>query len=182
MEVLGFLRRQKIRDPRRELSQILAHSSVRLIDSEGGKIGVMHPKKALDIAEQKGLDLVEVAPKADPPVCRIVDYGKYKYKQQKREKAKKHKNPKTKEVKFRPAIGEHDYEFKKQHIEGFLNSGHAVKLTIRFRGRERTHPELGGQLLRRMSQDLSDIGEVMSPPKMMGYSMSMVMTPASTGS
>jgi translation initiation factor IF-3 len=143
----------------------------------------MHPKKALDIAEQEGLDLVEVAPNADPPVCRIVDYGKYKYKQQKREKAKKHsQEQKTKEIRFRPAIGEHDYEFKKQHVEDFLSSGHAVKLTIRFRGRERTHPELGGQLLRRMSQDLSDVGEVMSPPKMMGYSMSMVMTPASNGS
>ena len=167
---------------RNNLSQILSHSSVRLIDSEGGQMGIMHPTKALDIAKQRGLDLVEVAPKANPPVCKIVDYGKYRYKQQKREKARKHsREQKTKEIRFRPAIGEHDYEFKKQHVADFLNSGHMVKLTIRFKGRERSHLELGGQLLKRMSNDLNDIGEVMSPPKMMGYSMSMVMSPTSAG-
>jgi translation initiation factor IF-3 len=180
MEVLAFLSKQKRQDPRRKLSQILAYPSVRLIDSGGEQLGIMHPTKALDIAEQEGLDLVEVAPNADPPVCRIVDYGKYRYRQQKRDKARKHsQDQKTKEIRFRPAIGEHDYEFKKQHIAEFLRSGHTVKLTIRFKGRERTHSERGGQLLKRMSVDLSDIGKVMSPPKMMGYSMSMVMTPSS---
>jgi translation initiation factor IF-3 len=143
----------------------------------------MHPKEALSIAKQKGLDLVEVAPNADPPVCRIVDYGKYRYKQQKRKKARKRsQDPKTKEIKLRPAIAEHDYEFKRQHVEEFLDSGHTVKLSIQFRGRERTHPELGRQLLKRMSNDLFDVGEVISPPKMIGYGMSMVMTPTSSGS
>lgn len=140
----------------------------------------MNPRKALSTAKQKGLDLVEVAPNADPPVCRIVDYGKYKYKQSKREKARKHsQNSKTKEIKLRPAIAEHDYEFKKHHAEEFLRSGDNVILTIRFRGRERTHPELGRELLKRMSKELSDLGEVMSPPKMNGYNMSMVMIPVS---
>ena len=167
----------------RKISRILTHPSIRLIDSKGEQIGIMHPTKALDIAKQEGLDLVEVAPNADPPVCRILDYGKYKYKQQKRDKARKHsQEQKTKEIRFRPAIGEHDYDFKKQHAEEFLRSGHTVKLTIRFKGRERTHPELGNQLLKRMSDELSDIGEVMFPPKMMGYSMSMALTPSSPGS
>jgi translation initiation factor IF-3 len=165
------------------LSKILTHPSVRLIDVEGGQIGVMHPKKALSIAEQKGLDLVEVAPNTNPPVCRIVDYGKYRYEQQKRKRARKRgQDLRIKEIRFRPAIGEHDYGFKKQHVEQFLRSGHTVKLTIRFRGRERTHPELGRQLLKRMSDDLADTSDVISPPKMMGYSMSMVMAPTSSGS
>lgn len=180
MEVLGFLQRQKRQRKRRSLSQILSHPLVRLIDSEGGQLGIMHPTRAHDIAKQRGLDLVEVAPNADPPVCRIVDYGKYRYKQQKREKARKRSHDsKTKEIRFRPAIGDHDYEFKKQHVEEFLRSGHTVKLTVRFRGRERAHPELGGQLLERMSDDLADIGERMSPPKLMGRSISMVMIPIS---
>jgi len=173
------LRRQK---PRRSLSQILAHPSVRLIDFDGEQVGVMHPTKALDLAKQEGLDLVEVAPNAEPPVCRIVDYGKYRYRQQKREKARKHsQDQKTKEIRFRPAIAEHDYEFKKHHAEEFLRSGHTIKLSVRFRGRERTHPELGRQLLKRISSELGDIGEVISPPKMMGYSMYMAMAPTSSG-
>ena len=180
MEVLGFLQRQK---PRRSLSLILAHQSVRLINVEGGQIGVMHPRKALSIADQKGLNLVEVAPNADPPVCRIVDYGKYKYKQQKREKARKRgQSLKTKEIRLRPAIAEHDYEFKKNHAEGFLRSGATVTLTVRFKGRERTHPVLGRDLLKRMSDDLADIGEMVSPLKMRGYSMSIVMAPISSRS
>jgi translation initiation factor IF-3 len=146
-------------------------------------MGIMDPREALSIAKQKELDLVEVAPRAKPPVCRIVDYGKYKYKQSKREKAKKRShNLKTKEIRIRPAIAEHDYEFKKQHAEEFLRSGDNVMLTIRFRGRERAHPELGRELLKRMSKELSDIGEIMSPPKMNGYNMSMVMTPVSAKS
>jgi len=178
MEVLGLLQRRK---HRRDLSQILTHPSVRLIDVEGGQIGVMHPTKALSIAEQRGLDLVEVAPNADPPVCRIVDYGKYRYRQQKREKAgKRGQDMKTKEIKLRPAIAEHDYEFKKNHAERFLRSGATVTLTVRFKGRERTHPGLGRDLLKRMSDDMADTGEMVSPLKMRGYSMSIVMAPISS--
>jgi len=174
------LRRQGRRS---RVSHILSHREVRLIDVDGGQIGIMDPRGALSIAERKRLDLVEVAPGADPPVCRIVDYGKYKYRQSKREKAKKHsQNSKTKEIRLRPAIAEHDYEFKKQHAEEFLRSGDKVMLTIRFRGRERTHPELGRDLLKRMSKELSDIAEVMSPPRIRGYNMSMVIAPISARS
>lgn len=163
--------------------RILARQKVRLIDVDGDQIGVVHPKEALSIAQQKGLDLVEVAPDAHPPVCRIVDYSKYRYEQSKQEKARRqsHKS-KTKEIKLRPAIAEHDYEFKKQHAEEFLRSGDKVMLTIVFKGRERTHPELGRQLLKRMSDELSDIGEVVSPLKMRGYSMYIVMAPISSRS
>jgi translation initiation factor IF-3 len=142
----------------------------------------MNPKEALSIANQKGLDLIEVAPNANPPVCKIVDYGKYKYKQSKREKARRQQQSaeKQKEIKLRPATAEHDYQFKKRHAEDFLRSGAKTTLTVMFRGRERTHPELGRELLDRMADELSEFGEIISPPKMRGYNMSMVMGPRSS--
>lgn len=165
------------------VSRILTRKEIRLIDVDGDQIGIMNPKKAFSIAQEKGLDLVEVAPNADPPVCRIVDYGKYRYKQSKREKAKRQsQKSKTKEIKLRPATAEHDYQFKKQQAEEFLLSDAKVILTIRFKGRQVTHPELGREMLKRMAKELSEIGEVVSPPKMRGYNMSMVLAPNSAES
>lgn len=171
-----------MRLPRRRerLSSILRRQEVRLIDVDGGQIGVMNPEKALSIAEGKGLDLVEVAPKADPPVCRIVDYGKHKYRLSKREKAKKQgQKAKAKVITLSPTIAEHDYQLKKRQAEQFLLSGAKVTIAIFFKGRQRVHPELGRKLLRQMSKELSEAGEVLSPPKMIGYKMSMIMVPRS---
>jgi translation initiation factor IF-3 len=166
---------------RGERNRILNLPEVRLIDTDGGQIGVVTPREALRIAQNKDLDLVEVAPDAKPPVVRIMDYGKYKYKQSKQEKAKRQgsKSEKTKEIKLRPSIGEHDYEFKKNHAKEFLSSGSKTVFTIPFRGREISHPELGENILRRMADDLSEVGEVDSPPQLKGRFMSMVMVPKS---
>jgi translation initiation factor IF-3 len=151
------------------------------VDVDGDQIGIVDPGKALSIARGKGLDLVEVAPNADPPVYRMVDYGKYKYRQSKREKARRQaQKSKTKEIKLRPATAEHDYQFKKRNAEDFLLSGAKVILTVMFKGRQRTHPELGTELLKRMADELSETGEVLSPPKMRGYNMSMILVPRST--
>ena len=166
------------------VSRILARREVRLIDVNGDQIGVMNPREALSIAQQRGLNLVEVAPNAYPPVCRIVDYGKYKYKQSKREKAKRQnqKSAKAKQIKLRPATAEHDYQFKKRNAEEFLLSGAKVIFTMVFKGRQRAHPEIGREMLKRMAGDLSKVGEVSSPPKMKGYSMSIVLAPRSAES
>ncbi|MBD3181377.1 translation initiation factor IF-3 [Candidatus Poribacteria bacterium] len=165
------------------MSSILAKDKVRLIGSDSKQVGVMPPRDALNRAKREGLDLVMVAPKANPPVCKIVDYGKYKYEQNKREKAKKQSQKTvTKEIKLSPATAEHDYQFKKDHAEDFLKSGAKVIFTIIFRGRQRAHPELGRDLLKRMANELKEIGEVLSPPKMSGYNMSMVMIPKTSES
>ena len=174
------MRRQRDRG---RVSRILARREVRLIDVNGDQIGVMNPREALSIAQQRGLNLVEVAPNANPPVCRIVDHGKYKYKQSKREKTKRRSQKSiTKQIKLRPATAEHDYQFKKRNAEEFLLSGAKVIFTMVFKGRQRAHPELGREMLRRMAKDLSGVGEVSSSPKMKGYSMSMVLAPRSTES
>jgi translation initiation factor IF-3 len=151
-----------------------------LIDVDGDQIGIMQPNEALSIANEKGFDLIEVAPNAKPPVCRIMDYGKYKYKQSIRAKARRQsQKTQTKEIKLRPATAEHDYQFKKQHAKKFLISGAKVILTVMFRGRQRSHPELGRNMLKRMAKELSDVGEVLSQPRMKGYNMSMILVPRS---
>ena len=178
MEVLELLRGQR---HGRRLSQILTHPAVRLIDVDGDQIGIIHPEKALTIAKEKGLDLIEVAPNAEPPVCRIMDYGKYKYEQSIRAKARRQsQKTKTKEIKLRPATAEHDYQFKKQHAEEFLLSGAKVILTVMFRGRQMAHPELGAKMLKRMARELTDVGEVLSQPKLRGYNMSVILVPRSS--
>lgn len=128
------------------------------------------------MALESGLDLVEVAPTAQPPVCRLMDYGKYVYRLAKERKQKTHQ-PQLKEVKFRPKIDDHDYAFKLNHIKRFLGEGHMVKATIMFRGREVVHPELGRAILERVQQDLGDGFRVESAPSMMGRLMHMVLTP-----
>ena len=140
----------------------------------------MDPRDAIRMAEEVGLDLVEISPGATPPVCKIMDLGKYKYEQQKRanEARKKQKIIEIKEVKFRPNIDTHDYEVKMRSVAKFLEEGDKVKVTLRFRGREMAHLELGRELLERISEDAKDYGKVESMPKMEGRQMIMVIGPS----
>ncbi len=151
---------------------------VRVIDDAGQQLGVMAPQQALGIARQKGLDLVEVAPMAQPPVCKIMDFGKYQYQEQKRAReARKHQKViEVKEIKFRPKVDEHDYQFKKNHIERFLADGDKVKATIFFRGREIAHPEIGRRILERLIQELSDVAVAESFPRMEGNTMHTILS------
>ncbi len=143
----------------------------------------MKPGEALQLAEERGLDLVEVAPGAKPPVCRIIDHGKYRYEQRKRaQEAKKHqKTVQVKEVKFRPKIDEHDFEFKKNHCIRFLKEENKVKATVMFRGREVTHAEIGEQILRRLFEELNDLASVERAPKLDGRTMTMILCPKKPG-
>jgi len=153
---------------------------VLVIDESGAKVGVMSPYEGTKLAQEKNLDLVEVAPNARPPVCRIMDYGKYMYEQSKRDKsARKHQKViKLKEVKFKPDTAEHDYQFKFRHAEKFLKSGDKVKATVVFKGREVVHSHLGKQMLERLAKDLSEIGTVEQMPKMAtNRAMTMIVAP-----
>jgi translation initiation factor IF-3 len=152
---------------------------VRLIDEDGAQVGVKEIKEALAYAHSKDLDLVEVASQADPPVARIMDYGKYRYEQEQKAKlARKHQSQiHVKEIKLRPKIGQHDYETKKGHVVRFLNQRAKVKVTIMFRGRETTHPERGRDLLMRLAEEVAEIGQVESPPLLDGRNMVMVLGP-----
>jgi translation initiation factor IF-3 len=155
---------------------------VRVIGQEGGQLGIMAVQEAIQLAEEQGLDLVEVAPDARPPVCRIMDFGKYKYQQSKRlqQAKKKQKVISVKEIKLRPKTEEHDYQFKTQHVRRFLQDGHKTKVTIVFRGRELAHTELGRQMLDRVATDLQDIGAVEQTPRQEGRNMTMVLSPRSS--
>lgn len=154
-------------------------SPVRLIDDDGSQVGIVSLDEARQRAEAKDLDLVEVAPDARPPVCKLMDYGKYKYEEARRQREAKKKQHviHVKEVKFRPGIEEHDYEFKARHARRFLEEGNKVKLTMMFRGRQITHPELGREVLQRLVDELQDIGKVESQPSFEGRVMSMMMGP-----
>ena len=152
---------------------------VRVIDDEGKQIGILQPFEALRMAREKNLDLVEVSPTAQPPVCRIMDFGKYLYEQEKKERAaKKHQKIITvKEVKFRINVDEHDYEFKKNHVLRFLEDGDKVKATIFFRGREMTHTNLGREILDRLIKDVGDKGVVEFRPRMEGNTLHAILAP-----
>ena len=152
---------------------------VRLVDEDGEQIGITDTKEALDFAFKKGLDLVEVAAGADPPVARVMDHSKYRYEQDLRAKqARKHQQQiQVKEIKLRPKIGIHDYETKKGHVERFLNQRAKVKVTIMFRGRETLHPERGRDLLMRLSEDVKEIGAIEQQPLLDGRNMVMVLAP-----
>ncbi len=152
---------------------------VRVIDSEGEQIGVMKTREALDLAYSKGLDLVEISPTARPPVCKILDFGRYKYELQKKEKEKRKKSQAVvmKEMQYRPKIEEHDYQFKTRHVIDFLKNGHKVKLMVRFRGREMAHQEFGRKILDQLVEELNELATVEVPPKMEGNTMSMVVNP-----
>jgi len=152
---------------------------VRLIGPDGEQVGIVGVPEALNYADRLNLDLVEVAPMASPPVCKVMDYGKYRYEQE--QKAKEARKRQTtisiKEIKLRPKIDDHDFDTKKGHVERFLKKGDKVKLTIMFRGRELVHPHLGERLLRRMADDLAEIGEVESEPSLDGRNMIMMLAP-----
>ena len=152
---------------------------VRVTTAEGEQLGIMQVRDALQMAIEQNLDLVEVAPTARPPVCRIMDYGKFKYEQQKRDKEakKKQKIVTIKEVKLRPNIEDHDFDVKKKNALRFLEDGDKVKVTIMFRGRELSHPELGRVLLVRMAKELADIANVERDPKLEGKNMIMIINP-----
>jgi len=152
---------------------------VRLVSDDGEQLGIVPVREALGIALEKGLDLVEVAPSAQPPVCRLMDYGKFKFEQNKREKEarKKQKIISVKEVKMRPNIEEHDFQVKAKNARKFLSGGDKVKLTIMFRGREITHPELGEKLSLKFVGELTDISSVEKPPKVEGRNMVTVLIP-----
>jgi translation initiation factor IF-3 len=151
---------------------------VRVIDDEGQQLGIMAPPQALAIARQKGLDLVEISATANPPVCRIMDYGRYQYLEQKRARqARKHQKViEVKEIKFRPKVDEHDYQFKKKHIERFLEDGDKVKATIFFRGREMAHPEIGRRILQRLVEDLAEVATPETMPRMEGNQMHTILS------
>lgn len=152
---------------------------MRLISDKGEQLGIKHIREAMSYAEQRDLDLVEVAPNADPPVVRIMDYGKYKYQKEQDRKAarKKQVNINVREIKLRPKIGDHDFETKRNHVERFLKGGDKVKVTIMFRGREVQHPDLGERLLRRLAGDLEELGRIESQPNLDGRNMVMVLAP-----
>jgi translation initiation factor IF-3 len=155
---------------------------VRVIGQEGDQFGILLTADALQMAEEQGLDLVEVAPNEKPPVCRIMDFGKYKYQQSKRlqQAKKKQKVILVKEIKLRPKTEEHDYNFKSQHVRRFLQDGHKAKVTIVFRGREMAHTELGRRILDRMAGELEDVSTIEQTPKQEGRSLAMVLSPRSS--
>jgi translation initiation factor IF-3 len=152
---------------------------VRLVAPDGGQIGIKPLPEALQIARELDLDLVEVAAQANPPVCRIMDYGKYKYEaaQKAKESRRKSTNVSIKEMKYRPKIGQGDFDTKTRKVEKFLGEGHKVKVTIMFRGREVFHPELGQRILENVAEHVSDVGKVEAYPKLDGRNMTMVLAP-----
>lgn len=152
---------------------------VRVIGDDGEQLGVMDTREAIRLAREKGLDLVEVAATADPPVCRIIDFGKFQYEAKKKanEAKKKQVIITVKEVKFRPGTDDHDYEYRMQHARQWLSGGDKVKATIWFRGREMTHRELGARILERLERDLLDVGEVEARPRMEGNQMFSIFSP-----
>jgi translation initiation factor IF-3 len=153
---------------------------VRVIDADGKQLGVIPTSQALAAAQQQGLDLVEVAPNATPPVCKLTEFGKYKYEQTKREReARKHHHAdKLKEIKLRLNIDTHDYETKLNHMRDFLGEGMKVKVSVFFRGRENAHPEYGHELMKKVVADLQGVGHCEQPPRLMGKSIHMMMGPA----
>lgn len=161
------------------INEEIRSPEVRLIDAEGQQLGIVSAREARRISEEAGLDLVEISPDAKPPVCRIMNFGKFTYQQSKRKAAakKKQKQVHIKEVKLRPATEEADYQVKLRNIIRFLADGDKAKITLRFRGREMTHPELGMQLMERVIADLAEIGIVEQRPKMEGRQMVMVIGP-----
>jgi translation initiation factor IF-3 len=168
--------------PIKDLPQInerIRYPKIRVIDGEGEQLGILTPKEALKMAEEKELDLVLVSDKADPPVCRIMDYGKFKFEQEKkaREARKKQHTSDVKEVKMRYKIEEHDYKVRINHAERFLKEGDKVKATVMFRGREIQHVDLAEVLLNRMASDLESVAEIQQYPKREGRNITMLMAP-----
>jgi len=163
------------------INEMIRVREVRLIDNNGNQRGIIPTSEALKLAKEAGLDLVEVAPKANPPVCKLLDYGKYKFEQEKRDKEskKKQKQIKLKEIRMQPKIDNHDLDFKSKHIKKFLDEGNKVKVTVRFRGRELAHLDRGEMVLNRVLELIGDSYSVEKPPHMEGRFMSMILSPKS---
>jgi translation initiation factor IF-3 len=170
---------EEISDKRARVNDQIRISPVRLIQDDGEQIGIVSMDEARERATVRGMDLVEVAAEARPPVVKMMDYGKYRYEEARatREARKKQHIIRVKEVKFRPGIEDHDYKFKVGHARRFLGEGNKVKLTMMFRGRQVTHPEIGLEVLSRVTKDLAEIGQIESHPNMEGRIMSMVVAP-----
>jgi len=167
------------RDTGPRVNDRIRDEELRLIGADGENVGVVSSRRAMEMAEEAGLDLVEISPNASPPVCKIMDYGKYKYEQQKRESEarKKQKIIEVKEVKFRPNTDTNDYDVKMRNVVKFLDNGDKVKITLRFRGREMAHQDLGRNLLERVAKDIDGVGKVENMPKMEGRQMIMIIGP-----
>ncbi|MCY4335119.1 MAG: translation initiation factor IF-3 [Litoreibacter sp.] len=167
------------RDTGPRVNDRIRADEIRLIGAEGENVGVVSPSRAMQMADDAGLDLVEISPNATPPVCKIMDFGKFKYEQQKKEAEarKKQKTIEVKEVKFRPNTDTHDYEVKMRNVYKFLENGDKVKVTLRFRGREMAHLNLGRELLERVAEDVDGKGKVENMPKMEGRQMIMMIGP-----
>ncbi|EQB18073.1 MAG: translation initiation factor [Novosphingobium lindaniclasticum] len=160
-------------------NNMIQSDKVRVIDQDGENIGVMYTRQAIEQAAEVGLDLVEVSPNADPPVCKFLDVGKFRYEAQKKANAarKTQKTQEIKEIKMRPNIDDHDYDTKMRNVQRFITDGDKVKVTLRFRGRELSHQQLGMNLLRRVQEDVADIAKVEAYPRMEGRQMLMVLSP-----
>src|SRR6266508_3366194 len=165
--------------PQTRINDAIRAAKVRLVDENGGQVGIKPSAEALEYAYSKGLDLVEIATQADPPVAKVMDYGNYRYEQEKKAKqARKHQSQiHAKKIKLRPKIQPHDYNTKKGHVVRFLNQRAKVKVTIMFRGRETSHPERGRDLLMRLAEDVKELGQIESPPLLDGRNMVMVLGP-----
>ena len=174
-----FVRPERPAEPKTRINEAIRAPKMRVVDENGEQVGIKTRDEALALAHERDLDLVEVAANADPPVCRIMDYGKYRYEQEQKAKtARKHQTQiNVKEIKFRPKIGVHDYETKKGHVVRFLKDRAKVKVTIMFRGREATHPERGRDLLMRLAEDVKELGQIESQPILDGRNMVMVLGP-----
>ncbi len=175
-------RKGAIKEQRVRVNDQIRISPVRLIDADGEQLGIVALEDAKQRAEDAGLDLVEVAADARPPVCRLMDYGKYKYEQARkaREARRKQHTIQVKEVKYRPGIEDHDYQFKTRHVRRFLEEGDKVKVTMMFRGRQMAHPELGLEVLERVVEDVEDVGRIESQPTREGRTMTMLLGPLNT--
>ncbi len=162
-----------------KLNDDITYDQIRLVGDSGEQLGILSPYEARKIAEERAMDLVEIAPNAEPPVCRLMDYGKYLYAsaKKKQESKKKQKQITVKEIKFRPGTDIGDYDIKVRNLTKFLDAGNKVKVTLRFRGREMAHQELGMEMLKRVEEDLKEIGVVEQMPKMEGRQMVMVLAP-----
>ena len=162
-----------------QINEQIRDKEIRVIDSDGTQLGIMPLRRAMEIAEQKNLDLVKIAPQANPPVCKIIDYGKFRFEQAKREKEarKNQRVVEIKEVRLSLNIDTHDFETKRNHALRFISEGNKVKVSIRFRGREMGHPELGLEIMRRFSDAMSEVANVEKPAKLEGRTMLMFLAP-----
>ena len=181
MEVHDIKRGGKGREQRARINQQIQATQVRLIDVDGEQVGIVPLEEAIEQASGKQLDLVEISPDAEPPVCRIMDYGKHLFEQKQKAKESRGKTRQTqlKEIKFRPGTDSGDYEVKLRNLKRFLEAGDKTKVTVRFRGREMAHQELGRELLERVEADLAEHGSVEQRPNMEGRQMIMVLSPGS---